>query len=389
MKSQQPPHSKDLTKDCISPIPELAKSKELLEANGINSFSSQGAGNTDFDPMSHVGGRPLIASCRSGTGLAGQVVETLYRNHGDELHHYFFQNDLDYSFSDSETCVRLAEEVNGSPVFLFQSLFDPTSSRSVDQNYMAFLIAVRALKEWGARMVTGIVPYLAYARQNRPTRGQREPVTARLMADLSDAAGLDGLITFKPHTDGIASFYRDVVFEQPNPVDFFATVFANFYDQTDTILVSPDAGAVPFVTEVGRALRLKCAVGSKYRPRAEECSLAEIIGDFNGIKTAIVLDDMVSSGGTVYNLIRRLRAEKGVEQIYLAAAHNLCLEIAKKRLIELHNDFGLSKVVFTNSIPQTADFLALSFVEIIDLSTIIAGLIEKSLMHPSAIYDLV
>ena len=326
------------------------------------------------DSSGHLCNFPILASCRSGDDLARNVTGKLKNLSGDVL----YLPSIDFSFSDSETCVRLTSEVSDTPIFLFQSLYDPTSPRSVDQNYMAFLLAARALKEWGASSITGVVPYMAYARQNHPTKGQREPISVRLMADLSTVAGIDRLITFRPHTDGLAAFYRDSTFEQSDSVAFFASIFAPFYNQQDAILVAPDAGAALFVTAVGRLLNLKCAVGSKFRPRAEECVLSEIIGDFNGINTALVLDDMVSSGGTIYKLIRRLREEKGVKQTYLGAAHNLCQEQARERLLDLNAHYGLKGVVFTNSIPQTKSFTMLPFVEVIDLSDLLAEHILNS-----------
>jgi len=310
----------------------------------------------------------VIASCRSAEMLAAKTAKQLSILSSN----ISTFSGVDTSFSDSETCVRLPADVTGATVFLFQSLYDPASPRPVDQNYMALWVAARALKEWGASSVIAVIPYLAYARQNRPTQGQREPVTARLMADLSAAAGIDRLITFRPHTDQIAAFYRDGAVEQVDSVAFFASIFSPFQGQKDVILVAPDAGAMPFVTAVGRALGVKCAVGSKYRPRAEECVLSEIIGDFTGIRTALVLDDMISSGGTVYKLIRSLYTEKGIEQIYLGVAHNLCLLPARDRLLDLYEHFGLKGVIVTNSIPQTEDFTTLPFIEVIDLSDILA-----------------
>jgi ribose-phosphate pyrophosphokinase len=114
---------------------------------------------------------------------------------------------IDFRFSDGETCVRLDADINGRDVFLLQALYDPTAEQSVDQNVMAFLIALRAFREWGANHVTGIVPYLAYARQDKPTKFQREPTTAELIADLSIEAGLNRLVTWDPHTPQVHGFF--------------------------------------------------------------------------------------------------------------------------------------------------------------------------------------
>lgn len=117
-----------------------------------------------------------------------------------------YLENVDGQFSDSETFARLSQDVSGGDVYLFQGLLDPVSEQSVDQNYMAFLIAVRAFREWGANHVTGILPYLAYARQDKPTQYEREPATANLMADMSIAAGIDRLITWHPHSPRSRAF---------------------------------------------------------------------------------------------------------------------------------------------------------------------------------------
>jgi len=148
-------------------------------------------------PGSHGGDLPwaesprgglLIASCRSGSSLASEVAARFSNRlpgdrSGNEEHLYLAE--VDFRFSNSETCVRLERDISGRDVFLFQALFDPGCGQGVDHNYMAFLIAARTFREWGANHVTAVLPYLAYTRQDKPTRFTREPTTARLLADLS------------------------------------------------------------------------------------------------------------------------------------------------------------------------------------------------------------
>ena len=150
-------------------------------------------------------GRLVIASCCAGAHLAPRIVaryRALSAASGaqDSL---LYQENVDQRFSDNETCVRLTHSVVGCDAFLLQALFDPTSERSVDQNYMAFLIAARTLREHGAQHVTAVLPYLAYARQDKPSRFRREPTTARLMADLAREAGIDRLVVWQPHCSQI------------------------------------------------------------------------------------------------------------------------------------------------------------------------------------------
>jgi ribose-phosphate pyrophosphokinase len=324
-------------------------------------------------------GRLLIASCCSGAYLATRVTKR-YRElleeadcTGDIVH----LENIDYRFSDSETCVRLDIPVNGDDVYLFQALFDPDSERTVDQNYLAFLIAARTLREAGASHVTAVLPYLAYARQDKPTKFMREPTTARLMADLAIAAGVDRLIAWHPHIGQLRGFYGNIPVDLLDPLTLFIEAFRRFQDREDVIAVAPDAGASKLVTHFGRALNLKCAIASKYRPEPEEAIITEVIGDFAGKRVAIVLDDIISSGGTVYALVRRLAEKKGIQKVYLGVSHNLCMEAAHERLLNLHADYHLQEVVITNSIPQTEEFRALPFVSVRCLSDTLSRTINR------------
>jgi ribose-phosphate pyrophosphokinase len=322
-------------------------------------------------------GTLLIASCRSGAYLAAKVTERyrkLLREAGSEAEMHQLSG---VDFSDSETCVRLDLHVSGYDVFLFQSLFDPTCERSVDQNYMAFLIAARAFREHGANHVTAMLPYLAYGRQDKPTKFMREPTTAKLMADFAIEAGVDRLVTWNPHLSQIRGFYGSMPVIMLESLTLFIQEFRRFRGREDVIAVAPDVGASKFVTYFGRALDLECAIASKYRPRPEQAEISEIIGDFSRKRVAIVLDDMISSGGTVYSLIKKLVEETSVKEVYVGASHNLCMEIAQERLADLHANYGLRELVVTNSIPQTRMVQALPFVSVRCLSDSLSRTINR------------
>ena len=324
-------------------------------------------------------GRLLIADCCSGSYLSDEVVKryTELSSEAGNKEDILYLENIDKRFSDSETCVRLKKHVGGADVFLFQTLYNPASNLTVDQNYMAFLIAVRAFKEHGAANITGVLPYLAYARQDKPTKFMREPTTARLMADLSIAAGIDRQIVWDPHCGQIKGFYGSIPLNMLESLTLFLQEFKQFKGRNDVIAVAPDVGASKFVTHFGRALNLKCAIASKYRPQPEEVVISEIIGDLDNKKIAIVLDDMISGGGTISSLIKKLVSEKGIEEVYVGASHNLCVDNACERLIELHRKFNLKQVVITNSIPQTKEFQKLSFVSVRSLADSLARTINR------------
>ena len=148
----------------------------------------------------------------------------------------------------------------------------------------------------GANYVTAVLPYLAYARQDKPTRFEREPSIANLLADLSVEAGIDRLVTWHPHSPKVQGFYDQVPVVRLESHSFFVEVYRRFARRGDVILVAPDAGASGFVTRIARELNLNAAIASKYRPRPEEAVIHEVIGDFTGKTIAIVLDDMISRG---------------------------------------------------------------------------------------------
>lgn len=331
-------------------------------------------------------GRLLVASCRSGSALASRVVERYegLLSEGDDHGSVLYLDDVDFEFSDGETCVRLDTDVNGHDVFLFQALYDPVSPRSVNDNYLAFLIAVRAFREWGANHVTGVLPYLAYARQDKPTKFKREPTTAELMADLSVEAGLDRLVVWDPHTGGIRGFYGSVPVDGLSPLTLFAQAFRRFQARDDVIAVAPDAGATKLIMGVARALDLSSAIASKYRPRPEKAEVAEIMGDFEGKRVAIVFDDMINTGGTMEATVERLVQEKGIEEIYIGVSHNLCTERALERLRSLHAAYHLRELLVTDSVPQTDAFHSLPFVTLRSVADPLSRVINRIHYNRSA-----
>ncbi|RKZ30529.1 hypothetical protein DRQ36_05235 [bacterium] len=321
-------------------------------------------------------GRLLFASCRSGTNLAKKVFNK-YREQlrkagvDDKISNLF---DVDGVFSDSETRVRLGEPVSGCDVYLFQALRDPTSDRSVNENYMAFLIAARAFRENGARHVVAILPYLAYARQDKPTRFEREPTTARLMADLAIEAGVDRLVTWEPHSAQIRGFYGSMSVNTLESLTFFGNEFKNLKGD-NTIVVAPDVGASKLVTHFADFVRINYAIASKERLNDGKVVIKEIVGDFENKTSAIILDDMISTGGSIKELIEKLIERKKVKEFHIGVSHNLCIDKAYDRLWPFKQEGLIKKIITTNSIPQTAKFRKL--VEVRDLSDILCRTINR------------
>ena len=321
----------------------------------------------------------LIASCRAGDYMARRVVgkynELVQRvENGAEV---LAMESIDRDFTDTETGVRLPEHVGGADVFLFQALLSPPSGRTVNNNYMALLLAARAFREHGANRITAVLPYLTYARQDKPTKFQREPTAAKLMADISKTAGIERVIAWHPHSNQIHGFYADMPVNMLDPQTMFTVEYDEFRNRSDVIAVAPDAGATKMILHFSRQMGVNSAIASKYRPQQEEAVITDIIGDFRQKKIAIVLDDMISSGNTIFELVQKLVEEKGVERVLIGASHNLCLAGTRDRLQQLHEDYNLERVTVTNSIPQTQEFEDLPFFHVRCLSEILCRTINR------------
>ncbi len=327
-------------------------------------------------------GKLLIASCRSGEPLARETADCYDKRLKSAgcSHAAFCLHHVDFTFPDTETCVRLEETVNGCDVFLFQSLFDPTSGRTVDQNYMSFLLAVRAFRENGARHVTGVLPYLSYARQDKATPWKREPVSSRLMAELSVEAGMDRLITWHPHCDQVKGFYGRIPVHMLDPLLYFTETFERDEKNPGAIVVAADEGVSGLATSLSRELKVSGAIAPKVRLSPDQVHIpGGIIGDFTGKTRALIVDDMISGGGTMETLIRKLAEQTGNKkmEIQIAASHNLCLPAACERLQKIGKEFRLEAITVTNSIPQTDTFRELPFARIYSISDQLCRVINR------------
>jgi len=336
-------------------------------------------------------GQLLIASCQSGTNLAEKVVELIKKAEIGQIESetFKFLGDVDFQFSDGETCVRLNEDVNGRDVFLFQGLKDPTAKRNVDENYMAFLIAVRAFREWGAKRITGVLPYLAYTRQDKPTPGKREPVTAELMANLSVESGIDRLIVWAPHDRRVQGYYGKVPVVALDASPFFLNLYKRFREMDDCVGVAPDAGAADMMISFCKHLGIRCAITSKHRPEPEKANVTDIIGNFEGMKRALILDDMINTGGTVEAAIKKISEDTEIEEIWLGVSHFLGSTQAIERLKNLNQYFGLQGVYVTDSIPTSPAFSELDFTQVFSISKLLSEVIMNVHLnkHLSSVLD--
>ncbi len=242
-------------------------------------------------------------------------------------------------FADGEVSVIIRESVRGADVFLIQPTCPP-----VNENLMTLLIVVDAIKRASAGRITAVIPYYGYCRQEKKTRG-REPITAKLVANLLVTAGIDRIVTFDLHTWAIQGFF-DI------PVDHFTAIpiLSDYFKNQnlkgeDIVVVSPDAGGVQRARAFAKRLNSSLAIIDKRRPKPNVAEVMNIVGDVSG-KTAIIVDDIIDTAGTLTKAAQILK-DHGAKKIYAAATHGLFSGEA----IEKINSSPLTEVVISNTIP--------------------------------------
>jgi ribose-phosphate pyrophosphokinase len=240
-----------------------------------------------------------------------------------------------------ETRVKLEENVRGSDVFAIQAMGDP-----VDHHLMELLLIIDSLRRASAARITAVIPYFAYAKQEKKTSG-REPISAKLVANLLTTAGADRILTMDLHSPAIEGFF-DI------PVDHLraAPILARYINRQglkDLAIVSPDAGGVARAEELRGRTGGSLAIISKRHPGPDVSQALEMVGDVCG-KPAVIVDDMISTGGTLA-LAAELLRERGASPIYAAATHGIFAQDG----LELIDQSPLDKVLVTDTLPLPND----------------------------------
>ncbi|MFC1679815.1 ribose-phosphate diphosphokinase [Elusimicrobiota bacterium] len=336
-------------------------------------------------PIANPRGKLLIAACRSGTELATKIADRyqeLSIAAGGEEDVLRLMN-LDRTFPDGETCARLERHVGGRDAFLVCSPLDLRSPRTVDQNVMALLISARTLKEAGVSHLTLIVTYLPYSRQDKASKWAREPNTAALFAELAMTAGLDRLVCWHPHSFTLRGLYGKLPVHMLEGLTFALEELRELEGREGTILLGPDAGSVKTSTHLANILGLPVGLASKSRVGPDEVIVNQFVGDFNGKHRAVIVDDILSSCGTVHAVAKKLVEEFSIREIRIVASHLVCLPDGRRRLLDLQKNYFLKKVVVTNTIPVTKEFEELPFLKIRCLSDPLARVVNRIHQHES------
>jgi ribose-phosphate pyrophosphokinase len=300
-----------------------------------------------------------VFSGSANRGLACEIADAL----GIPLGHA-----LVAEFKNEETRIRIEDNVRGGDVFVVQPTCKPT-----DHNIMELLLMIDALKRASAQRITAVIPYYGYAKQEKKTAG-REPISAKLVANLITTAGADRVLAVDLHAAAIEGFF-DI------PVDHLragAVLSAHLrrLDLEDVVVVSPDAGGVlranDFRTRVGASL----AIIAKQRPQPDEAEALEMVGDVRG-KTAVLVDDMISTGGTAIEAAHMI-LDRGAQDVYMYATHAAMTADA----IELIHHSPLHKLVVTNTIPLPPAMRS-DKIEVLTVAPLLAETIKRIHDHES------
>ncbi len=245
------------------------------------------------------------------------------------------------NFADGEVSVSLYESVRGSDVFLINSTCKP-----VNDSLMELLIMIDACKRASAGRVTAVIPYFGYARQDRKAKS-RDPISAKLVANMLTAAGADRVLTMDLHASQIQGFFDipvDNLLGNPIFVDYYAKKFGEKVD--NMVVVSPDVGSVSRARTFAQKLHMGLAIVDKRRQKANQCEVMNVIGDVAG-KDCILFDDMVDTGGSLCNAAKAIVEVGGASSVYACASHAVLSGPAIERI----NNSVIHEIAFLNTIP--------------------------------------
>ena len=275
------------------------------------------------------------------------VVFTGNANRGmaEEIAHYLGTTlgDADVGrFSDGEVTVEIKQNVRTRNVFIVQPTCAPTND-----NLMELLVMVDALKRASAESICAVIPYFGYARQDRRVRSSRVPITAKVVANMLQAAGVSRVLTMDLHADQIQGFFDipvDNIFASPV---LLKDLRQQHYD--NLIVVSPAVGGVVRARALAKQLGCDLAIIDKRRPKANVSEVMHVIGDIEG-RNCVIMDDMIDTAGTLVKAAEVLK-ERGAKQVYAYCTHPIFSGPAIERIA---SGSALDEVVVTNTIPLSA-----------------------------------
>ena len=244
-------------------------------------------------------------------------------------------------FADGEVQINIDETVRGHAVFIVQS-----TNKPVNENYMELFIMIDALKRASAKSINVVMPYYGYSRQDRKA-SSRQPISAKLMADLLQVAGTDRVICMDLHADQIQGFF-DIPIDNFRALPIFAEYFVNKHLE-DVVVISPDHGGTTRARRLADAIDAPIAIIDKRRPKPNVAQVMNLIGEVEG-KNCVIIDDIVDTAGTLVAAVNVLK-QKGAKSVYCCCTHPILSDPATERIA----NSALSEFVTTNTIALDDD----------------------------------
>ncbi|MGN1002364.1 MAG: ribose-phosphate pyrophosphokinase [Oscillospiraceae bacterium] len=271
------------------------------------------------------------------------------------------------AFADGECSISVYEPVRGADVFIVQPTCKP-----VNDNLMELLIMIDAMKRASAGRITAVIPYFGYARQDRKAKS-RDPISAKLVANLITTAGADRVLTMDLHANQIQGFF-DIPVDNLMGAPLFANHFISRFGKgnEDVMVVSPDVGSVARVRSFAHKMEMNMAIVDKRREKANHSEVMNIIGDVRG-KTVILLDDMVDTAGSLCGAAKALIEVGGAKEIYACASHGVLSGPAIERI---ENSY-IKELTLLDTVPYPSDKPACDKIKYLSVAPVFAEAIER------------
>ncbi len=280
-------------------------------------------------------------------------------------------------FSDGEINVEIQESVRGKKVFIIQSTSEPAN-----ENIMELLIMVDAFKRASAQSITAVIPYYGYARQDRKV-APRAPISAKLIADLLQVAGIDRLLTVDLHAGQIQGFFNipvDHLYALPVMVNYIESEIIKASDN-EVVIVSPDAGGVERARAYAKKVKAGLAIIDKRRDRPNQSKALHVIGNVEN-KIAVIVDDIVDTAGTLCNSADAL-IENGAKKVYACIAHPVLTGPAIERVTKSQ----LTELIVTDTIPLKDNAKKCNKIKVLTVASLLAEAIKR-IYHQDSVSSL-
>ncbi len=276
-------------------------------------------------------------------------------------------------FPDGEVSFEILESVRGREVFILQSI-----ALNPDHYLMELLIIADALKRASAKSITAVVPYYGYCRQDRKDK-PREPITAKLVANLLVTSGIDHILTMDLHAGQVQGFF-DIPLDNLNGRPVLAEAFKRLYKGHNCVVVTPDVGSVKIARNYAHHLGVDFVIIDKHRVDPLHIDTVRVIGDIKG-KDVLLADDMCTTGVTLLSAAKACR-EKGAERIFAVVTHGLLVEDSLQQL----GQSPIEALIITNTVPSSGRFQGSKKIHTVSIAPLLAEAIrclfsQKSIQH--------